>query len=354
MADPVLPRAPKHRTRLIFNTMIATRAQQLTYNDQKRTHDMAVKCAEQEVEAQQLSLTREAAAREAAERRRKTSELHETYRTQLSEIEQRKRGEITVELAQERSLRAYEAEQDRFEAQKAARQQALQRAHVEEFRRHNNELLIRKQDQIDQGLAEERRILQEAAELQETRDRRAAEDVRRRLERTNTRASVADAAAASHAERVRQDRESDEAAGSDFENATFASVIAMKDRQNELEDDRHREWIILQKEREARKRDGKAKPFPAKRTEVDADAFDRRQRKIESARLQDYLRQQMLARKAAEEREMQLDRERDEQMLAATQEQFNRSLNKLQTLIPPEAGLAVPTYTVSRSITKCH
>jgi hypothetical protein len=313
---------------------------------------LAVKCAEQEVEGQQLELTKKAEAQVAAERKRKVAELHETYRTQFAEIERRKRGETAADLAQEEGLREYEAQQDRKEAEKIARQREVHRAHVEEFKRHNNELLARKSDQIDQDLEEERQIQREASELAAIRDARAAEDVRRRLEKTNLRSRVAEVAAQAYAERMRQNAEDDEAADSDFEKAKFASVMAMKAQQQELEGARHREWLLLQKEREARKKGGRTKPFPGKKTEVDADAFDKRQRKIESARLQDYLIQQMEARKAAEEREIQLDRERDAEMIAATQQKFDRSLTNLQSLIPPEAGIEVPKYTVSRSITK--
>jgi hypothetical protein len=353
VSDPLLPRPTKHRSRLIFDTMLNTRSRQLTYNDEKRSYDRAVRCAEQAVDAQQLALTKVAADAEFSERQHKISELHETYRTQFSEIAQRKQTELSVELAEERSLRLYEAEQDRKEAAKKAHQQAITRSHIAEFKRQNADLLARKEDAVEQELAEEKRIQHEASKLQQIRDERATEDIRRRLEKTNLRSKVAEVAARGYEERIRQNAESEEMEGnSDFAKATFDSVLKMKEKQRELENDRHREWLTLQKEKEARRKEGKAKVFPRRRNEVDGEEFDKRQRKMESGRLQDYLKQQMEIRKEMEEREKRENRERDEEMLMETQEKFERSMKKLEKLIPRDVGIEVPKYTVSRSITK--
>jgi hypothetical protein len=107
-----------------------------------------------------------------------------------------------------------------------------------------------------------------------------------------------------------------------------------------------------QKEKEARKKKGRAKVYPAKREGVDVEAFKARQRKIESNRLQDFLRMQADEKKMREKREKFEDIEADNEMLLTRQRKFEESLRTLHSLVPESSGLNVPNYVPSGSITR--
>jgi hypothetical protein len=206
--------------------------------------------------------------------------------------------------------------------------------------------------EAERAIEYDRTVLREQAELQAERDARAAEDVRRRQEKTETRARVCEARARELEDQQKRQQQQDAIAESTFARSVIESVAENQRKQEVLDAERHGDWIRLQKERDARRKTGRTQPFPTKRHAVDADEFARNQRKLENLRVQAALTQQVEQRRAREQQELADDMEKDRAMLEATQAQFDRSLKNLQTLIPPEAGIQVPTYTVSKSITR--
>jgi hypothetical protein len=350
--DTPTPSTKKHRAKLIFDTMVSTRAKQIDYGQQKRVYDQTVKIAEDEVERQQMEIAKELALRDRDALQRGKVELRETYRTQFEERAAGIRREQAADEATERSLRQYEYDQDRIEAEKQARRKKIIAEQNEEFRRLNADVVARKAARADSDIEEERCLEQKSAEYQALRDARNVEDQRRRLEKTQWRARVANARAKALATSASQSQAAEEQAESDAAQASFDRVNSLKAKYKQLEEERRQEWISAQRDKEARKKAGKSKPFPNKREGVDVEAFDRRQRKIENNRLQDYLRLQIEERKSREKQEIEDDRAADNEMLATRQREFQESLKRLSNLVPESSGIEVPVYTASRSITK--
>jgi hypothetical protein len=332
--------------------MVSTRAKQIEYGQQKRLYDQTVKAAEEEIEWQQIELAKELALRDREAQQRRKVELRETYRTQFSERAQSIRQEQQADALTEQSLREYEREQDRVEAEKIARKRQIVAEQNEEFRRLNADVMARKAARIDQELEEERLIQHQSAEYQAERDARALEDTRRRLEKTEHRSHVAEQRAREHAAMIANSAAAEELADSDAAQSAFDRVNAMKLKYQQLDAERHQDWMTVQKEKEARKKQGRSKPFPVKREGPDAEEFDRRQSKIESTRLQDYLRMQIDERRARESQQTNDDIAADNEMLATTQRKFEKSLQSLKSLVPESTGIQVPAYTPSRSITQ--
>jgi hypothetical protein len=274
------------------------------------------------------------------------------YKRQFAEIERRVQEEHKEEQEYEAFLARQEAVKDREEAAKEQQARVVAEERRAEFRLRNDELLMRKANKIEEDLAQERVIQQQSAEQAAIRDERAVEDVRRRLEKTRIRERVAVQRAKDLAAQSQKIADEEEAAASAAAAATFRGVMALKAREEGMRAERHQDWMTRQIEKTARRREGRKKPFPTRRIPFDVDEYNRKERKKENLALQDYLGNQVTERKYKEREEVENDHALDHQMLAATQAKFDRSLSKLQSLIPESLGITVPPYTASTSITK--
>ena len=350
--DPVMPQVRRHRSKLIFDTMINMRTKQVNYSEQKRQYDQAVKAAEEETEMRQVAAAKEQELRDKQKRDRKLMELRTFYTSQLDEVAKRRKRERDEELAYEAELQRQNAIKDEEERKKQERLREIAAERRDEFRRRNEEILMRKATRREQDLEEERKVMMENAEVQARRDARDAEEKRRRMERTQMRERVADTMSREMARQSMKNQQVQEAAESAAAQATMRQVTMLREKQEQMIEDRHREWLRMQKEREARKRNGFKQPFPLKKKEVDAEAFAAKQRKIEEERLKTYQRRQIDERKQREKQEIEDDIALDNKMLDATQAKFDKSLSQLQTLIPSELGITVPTYSVRNTLSK--
>jgi fused signal recognition particle receptor len=350
--DPVLPQTKRFRSKLIFDRTVATRREQIRYGEQKRRYEAALRAAEADTEMQQVEAAKEQAARDVIKRHRKVAELRNAYQQQFDEVARRRQEEHKEDLEYEAFLARQDAVKDREEVAKQAQLQVRAAERREEFRQRNDELLMRKANKIEEDLAAERVIQRQSAEQAIVRDEREKEDIRRRLEKTRMRERVGNQRAKDLAAQSQKIADEEEAAASSAAAATFAGVMKLKARQEEMAAERHGEWMTGQIEKASRKREGKKKPWPTRLTPFDVEEYNRTERRKENLALQGYLGNQIEERKGKERREVEQDRYLDSEMLAATQTKFNASLAKLQTLIPEHLGIEVPPYTVSRSITK--
>lgn len=344
--DPVMPQVRSHRSKLIFDTMINMRTKQINYSDQKRQYDAAVKVAEADTEMRQVAAAKEQEIRDKQKRDRKVSELRSFYTTQLDEVARRKKRERDEELAYEAELQRQNALKDEEERKKQERLRQIAQERRDEFRRRNEEILMRKATRQEQEIEEEKKIQKENAEVQARRDARDAEDHRRRMEKTRMREKVVETMSREFEKRTQKNQQVQEAAESAAAEATMREVMTLRQKQEQMVEDRHREWLKMQKEREARRKTGFKQPFPLKKKDFDAEAFAAKQRRIEEERLKTYQRRQIEERKRRDQQEIDDDIALDNQMLDATQAKFDKSLSQLQTLIPSELGISVPTYSV--------
>ena len=350
--DPVMPQTRKFRRKMIFDAMVNMRGKQIKYNEQKRQYDMAVKAAEAETEMRQIALAKEKGERERLKRDKKIAQLRDFYTTQIDAVNKRREKERKEQLDYEAELARQNALKDLEEQKKQERLRQIAEERKEEFRRRNEELLMRRAARQEQEIEEEKRIARESAEMAEKRDQRAAEEKRIRMMKTNARAQVVDVLSKELAEIAKKNNEAQEAAESATAKAKMKEVMTLRAKQEQLIEDRHREWMTLQRERAARRKLGPKQPFPLKKKEFDAEAFAARQRRIEEERLKTYQKKQIEQRKQREQQEIADDLALDNKMLDATQAKFDQSLNKLQTLIPEELGITVPTYSVRNTLTR--
>ena len=214
--------------------------------------------------------------------------------------------------------------------------------------------MMRKERNREKDLEEERRIAKENWEVQQRQDARAAEDERRRMIKTNRRARVVEQQAKELERLTKKKNDEQEAAESATALATARRVKELKERQEQLIQDRHNEWMTLQREREAHRRLGPKKAFPARKQEVDAFLYDQEQRKREVYRLKEYQRAQIEERRKREKEEIENDIYEDNKMLAATQAKFNKSLQQLQTMIPKDLNITVPEYNITKTTNRLH
>lgn len=350
--DPVMPQVRRHRSKLIFDTMINMRTKQVNYSEQRRQYDQAVKAAEEETEMRQVAAAKEQELRDKQKRDRKIAELRTFYTTQLDEVAKRRKRERDEELAYEAELQRQNAIKDEEERKKQERLRQIAQERRDEFRRRNEEILMRRATRQEQEIEEEKRIQRENAEVQARRDERDAEDKRRRMEKTNAREKVIETMSREMTKQMQKNQQVQEAAESAAAQATMRQVMTLREKQEQMVEDRHREWLKMQKEREARRRNGFKQPFPLKKKEIDAEAFAAKQRKIEEERLKTYQRRQIEERKRRDQQEIDDDIALDNAMLDATQAKFDKSLSQLQTLIPSELGITVPTYSVRNTLSR--
>ncbi|OHS93955.1 trichohyalin [Tritrichomonas foetus] len=352
--DPVMPQVRSHRSKLIYETMVKTRSKQVDYNQQKREYDAEVKFAEDQEEIQQIALAKEKALRQKEKARQKMIDLRQTYKEQLADVEKWKQKERQAELDYERELKRQDKILRKEEEKKQQKLKEIAEQRREEFRKINDEILMRKANLREKEEEEEKRIQKENAEVQARNDARAAEDERRRFSMTKKREQVVELMSKelektrSNNDRVQQNAESAAA------KATMAEVMALKEKHQHMYEERHNDWLNIQREKQARKRTGVKRPFPSRQQEIDADAYAAAQRKREAERVKQFQLAQIDQRKRMEKEEIENDIRQDEEMLRMAQEKFDRSLAQMQNLIPPELGITVPKYTVSKSFSTMH
>lgn len=345
--DKYMPQVKKHRRKVIHDTMVNVTSKQRQYAQDKRLYDQEVRQAEAEAESQQIQLAKEKDERERLKRMRKKQELNQTYKDQLQMIERRKQQERYEELQYEEELRLQNKAAQKLEDQRLEKLRKIAEERREEFRLKNDELLMRKEYRREKELEEERRIQRENAEVQRRQDARAAEDARRRMIKTKMRSRVAEQRAKDLAEQTQRNNDEQEAAESAASKAAFKHVQELKDRQEQLYEERHNDWLALQKEKQARKRLGPKKAFPIRKPGVDEYLYNQQQRKREVERVKKYQYAQIEERRRKEKEEIENDILEDNKMLEATQAKFNQSLKQLQSMIPKELGITVPEYKIA-------
>lgn len=344
--DPVMPQVRSHRSKLIYETMVKTRAKQIDYNQQRREYEAQVKDAEEQEEMEQIQLAKEKAQRQQLKARQKMRDLRQTYMEQLSEVEKRKQRERQAEIDYEQELKRQNRKLQKEEEKKQERQKQLNAERREEFRRINDEILMRKANKREQEEEEEKRIQRENAEVQARDDARAAEEEKRRLAMTKKREHVVEMMSIELQKTQNKNNEVQQAAESAAAKATMAEVTALKNKQEQMYNERHNDWINLQREKQARKRTGVKRAFPSRTKEIDEEAFARTQRRLENERVKEYQMRQAEQRRRMEKEEIENDILEDQKMLQATQDKYNKSLAQLQSMIPPELGITVPQFTI--------
>lgn len=337
-----MPQVKSHRSRLIYETMVNTRKQQLDYSALKTEYDAEQKTIEQEEETAQIELAKQKQAKENAKRRQKMKELNQVYEEQLQDIERRKQKEREEELAYERQLKLQDIEQAKLERKKQERLKKIAEERKTEFQKRNEELLMRRAARQEQEIEDEKKIQKESAEVQARQDERAKEDERRRMVKTQMRSRVVEQRSRDLEKQTKKNNDIQEASESAAAKATAAEVFALKVKQEQLLADRHTEWIRLQKERKIKSRQVTKRPFPSKRKEQDALEYEMIQRKREEERLKRIQYAQIQERKQKDKKEIEDDIALDQKMLATSKAQFDKSLKQLKTLIPEELGISIP------------
>lgn len=348
--DSYMPKVRSKRSKVIYDTMVRTTAKQRKYAAEKRLYDEEQRAIDAETENEQVRLAKEKDERQRLKQLRKKQELNRTYQDQLKDIERRRQHERYEELQYEEELRQQNRAAQKLEDQKMERLRKIAEERREEFRRRNDELLMRKESRREQELQEERRIALENAEVQKRQDARAAEDERRRMAKTNMRARVVEQRALDLARQTQRNEDEQQAAESASAKAAYHHIQELRERQDSLVEQRHNDWLSLQKEKQARRRIGEKRPFPTRKVEVDEYAYNMAQRKREEERIKKIQYAQIAERKQREKEEIENDILEDNKMLAATQEIFNQSLRQLQSMIPKELDIKVPEYNITRTL----
>jgi hypothetical protein len=334
VVDPPLPQGRKHRSKLIFDTMVAVRKQQMDYTQQKRLYDAARKAAENDQAMAQVDAAKRRAQRDQEKQQRKTAELAETYELQFAEKQSRLQREKDWEVDIDETYRIEDEQQNRSFAQQQTRTRDVAATKARECARAVHDVRVRKESERDAEIERELAIREQDQAVQAHWDGVRNEAERRRLAK-----SKGSPRTWRRTPRRRAVPRLDEVA------RQHAAHEAMDEQ-------RRQDWLSIQREKDARKKTGKTKPYPAKRHPVDVDEFNRRQRRVENLRVQDVLATQIAEKRKREQDEIQADIAFDEYSLAERQKKFETSLQKLQTLVPEEAGIKVPAYSPSRSITK--
>ena len=347
--DPVFPKVRSHRSKLIYETMVKTRAKQVDYNQRKREYDAEVKDAEDAEEMQQIALAKAKEQRQREKERQKMLELNETYKQQLAEVERNREREKRELQQYEHKLRLHYLEQEKEERKKMEKQRMIQEERKEEFRRINDQMLMKRANKIEKEYEEDLKIRKENAEIQAIQDARAAEEKRRRMELTRKREIAADLMAKDLERSRKKNNEAQEAAESAAAKASMREIMELKTKHENMLEERHNDWMNLQRERQARRRTGVKRNFPQRIEPFDAEAFAAEQRRREISRVKEFQKNQIEERKRMEKEEIENDLRLDREMLRMAQEKFDKSLASMQNFIPPELGITVPTYNVSQS-----
>jgi hypothetical protein len=117
-----------------------------------------------------------------------------------------------------------------------------------------------------------------------------------------------------------------------------------KERQQQMERDRHADWIRLQRERDARGLHSTKKPFPKHADHVDADALEAQRKRQRDAECRLAQRHQIEERRKADRERAEATRRLEQQMLDASKASFDQSPSRLQTLVQAELEIKFPAY----------
>jgi hypothetical protein len=349
--DPPLPHTKKYRSKLIFDTTVAVRQRQIDHSQQRRLHEAARKAAESDYEMAQVDAAKRRAQRDLEKQQRKIAELAQTYELQFAEKQSRLQREKDWECDIDETYRIEDEQQNRSFAQQQTRARDIRATKERECASAVHEVRIRKEAERDAEIEREVAIQEQDQEVQAHWEDVRKEAERRRLAKSKQRARVVEKLAEEMVANPVKPR-GPEAAESELARKKIDAVVREHAAHEAMEEQRKQEWLNSQKEKDARMKMGRKKPYPAKRQPVDVDEFNRRQRRTENLRVQDVLALQIAERREREKEEIQADIAFDEFSLAERQQKFEKSLQKLQTLVPEETGIKVPKYTPSRSITK--
>lgn len=341
-----------HRSRYIYNSTIKTRAAQIKYNQELKEYRMNVGDPDMEIEEEQRRLAIEAERRNEEALLQRKKELAETYNEQLAAVKRRQEKEREEQRKYEAHLAEMEKQARLEDEEKAKKQAQIREERRLEFQRKNEEIKMNKLTKHQREKEEEKRLQQEAAELDEKREARKLEDERRRLEMTRIRAGVVDRQAKALLAAQAKTEHNDAVAESEYAKRQLAEEEAKARKKREMAAERASDSAILMKEKELRKKQFAKKAFPTKRPEQDVDAYEAEQRQHTRSMYRTMQEQQAKERAARERREAEEDRKLDEAMLTATQKQFYTKLATLQSLVPEEFGIKVPTYTLKTTFSK--
>jgi hypothetical protein len=340
--DPPLYLGRSNRRRMILDATFKTRAQQVRYKEMLAEHALEQPDQLTTLQTEELRLVDEELEAERVQRRQTQRDLSDVYQTQLASVEQRKEREHEDDLRFEASLREMDQKIAEEEAEKAEKLRLLRREMREDYNRKNAALLQARATRIAGEKEEEKRLQFEAAEIQQRRDERAVEDERRRLEKTQIRARVCEAQAKALSQaQVKQESEQ-QAAESETSKAAHQRLLQERQKYRQMERERHDDWIQLQKEKAAQRVDYIERPFPRKQENLENE-FDEEADKLRRAKkTQAYQLTQMQERREQERKDKEDSLARDRDMLATTDQQRDASIQRLQSLVPPQLEIDVP------------
>lgn len=347
--DKPMPKVRSHRSKIIYETMINTRGKQVKYNEKLREYEREQGDVAASLDDIELQICRTKAQEERDQKKHNMKMLSLAYQQQLQEVENRKKREREIEQAYENQLKLEDEKLREEERKKNERLKQIQRERREEFEKKNEELQKSRQLRHQMEREEEKRIQQEAAEIELRKEERAKEDERRRLEMTKIRSRVVDQQA-KNLKNLQQQVDTHQAlAESEASKNALREVQATKEKHEKMEKDRHSEWLKLQKEKQIKNRHVVKRPFPSKQKEADELEFAEQQRQRENKSYRAVQEKQHQERIAQERREKEEELIEDQRMIEESQKKFEKSLQTLQKLVPEELGITVPKYNPIRS-----
>lgn len=336
------------RRKLIKESTLKVRAQQVAYNQKMRDYNAKQGDSNALLEQEEMRLLKAELETEQAQKKRERHELAESYQNQLKSIELRKQKEREETKEFEEMLKKKEEQMAAEDAIKQEKLLQIRKERREEYNAKYAEMLAARQRRIENEKAEEKRLQLESAEIEKRREERAAEDERRRVEKTRIRARVCDEQAKSLAMLQSKHETEQIAAESATAKAAEEQMKKQEEKHKQMQKERHSEWLNLQKEREAKRRSSVKQPFPRKVSDVDPDKVAEEKRRQENIFYRSCQLKQMEERRAREQREKEQELEDDKKMLASTQAKFTVQLNRLKELVPPELGIEVPEYSETK------
>jgi hypothetical protein len=342
--DPPLRFGRTGRRKAILAATLDTRSRQLQYQERlseyNRNHTNALE-AQRNAE---LEACNEELAAERTARRREQVELRTAYQEQLQSVAQRRQREQQEAAEFDERLKEQQRRTAAEEAAKREKQRTIRGEMAAEYNRKNADMQQARERRIAAEKDEEKRLQLENAEIQRQRDERAAEDERRRLEKTRFRARVCEAQARNIAEMQSKQEAEQQIAESATASNEERRLLEKKERQQQMDRDRHAEWLRLQREREARRLHSTKKPFPRRPDEADADALEAQRKRQENTECRLAQRQQIEERRQAQREQAEKTKRLEQEMLDASKARFDQSLSRLQTLVPAELDIKVPAY----------
>jgi hypothetical protein len=180
----------------------------------------------------------------------------------------------------------------------------------------SNVVGARKAERKDRKIEEDDRNGAQSAEYSAAGDAWAAEDVGHRDEKTRQRERASEKLARKLALSQAVNAVGEQITEFEMERRVMKRVAEGKSKYEQMGKERHSDWLTSQKEKDVRKKEGRAKRFSAKRDPFDVLGFEMHQKKSASGRSQGVLRFQGEEKEERERKDKEEDRAADIEMLA--------------------------------------